>query len=100
MSKKALTIILGGVIVIAFVIFMIPNKTIGKRYNIEITYVVFYPNHTDTVTASYVGKNGYYLGSDRGTNFIKQESISSPNTEYKNSAPYKVLSQTKTLIEN
>jgi hypothetical protein len=69
-----------------------------NKNNIEMTYVIFYPNYADTITTSYIGNKRYYYGSDKGTNFIKQESMTNINSEYENTAPYKILSQSKTLI--
>lgn len=56
-----------------------------------LKYVVFYPGYRDTVTVS--NSRGYYCGSDRGTNYIREGSISGPAV-YDNSAPYKVISYT------
>lgn len=63
------------------------NKTV---YTLK--YVVFYPNHQDTVIVS--NTKGYYWNSDRGTNYIKEGSITG-DMVYSNSAPYKILSYTE-----
>ena len=65
------------------------NEDESKTYTLK--YVVFYPNYNDTVTVTNHG--GYYWNSDRGTNYIKNESITGRNV-YSGSAPYKILSYT------
>ena len=55
-----------------------------------LKYVVFYPGYQDTVIVS--NHCGYFFGSDRGTNFIKDgRSPTNPKNIYNNSAPYKIL---------
>ena len=56
------------ILLIAIIFFSCQSKQ-----EFKLTYVVFYPNHNDTVSTSYIGRNGYYFGSQRGSNFISEE---------------------------
>lgn len=63
------------------------NSCENKTYYLK--YVVFYPSHNDTVEVS--NTSGYYWGSNRGSNYIKEGSITG-NSIYNGSAPYKIIS--------
>ena len=64
-----------------------------------LTYVIFYPNHSDTIVVS--SNIGYQWYSSQGTNYIhevhKYSSSSSGKSIYVNTAPFKVLSYTESL---
>lgn len=65
-----------------------------ETYEYSITYRVHYSEtNVETFFDTYEGTHGYYIGSDRGTNFIKRESISGPDV-IKTSAPIEIVSNT------
>jgi len=81
-------------ILMILVLISIVSCNSNKIYTLK--YVVFYPNYNDTITIS--NDDEYYWNSDRGTNYIKEGSITGP-TVYTGSAPYKILSYTSKLKE-
>ena len=74
-------------IVLILVCFLISCST-KKNKEYTLKYVVFYPGYRDTVIVK--NNKGFYWGSNRGSNYINNGSITSPNV-YDGSAPFKVL---------
>jgi hypothetical protein len=78
--KNLLTIIL----IVLFITSCDRNPSIkDKKYT--LTYVVFYPNYTDTIT-TVVSKNDLVVGSDKGTNYIWNRGYI-----YQGTSPVKIL---------
>lgn len=80
------------IILLLFIIFTLSCREEDPSITWTIKYVVFYPNHMDTMVHS--GHTPYYWSSDRGSNYIKKWDITGPDI-YNGSAPYKILSYTK-----
>lgn len=59
----------------------------NKKY--EVCYKIYYPNNVKTYIVIIDDKP--YLGSDRGTNFLKVGSLTSPETLARTSAPIELV---------
>ena len=55
----------------------------------KVTYVVFYPNYNDTIIVTMDDRP--YVGSDRGTNYLKSNNMTG-STVYQGSSPLKIIS--------
>lgn len=80
-------------------VFIVVSCADSTRYHNELTYVVYYPSHNDTVSVTYDGPGGYSFGSDRGTNYITIKFEKGWGYEYNSSAPYKVIHYSKKEIK-
>lgn len=82
-----------GLLLLAMMLFSCSYDDPAKTY--ELTYVVFYPNgNNDTQRVS--AHHEFFWSSNKGTNYIKDYSITGPDI-YSGSSPYKILSYTLTI---